>query len=605
MNTVKNLLKGQSVDTKIQVDKAKLKKDRFDKQYLRRLKFLSVLLLIALFVLIGRLIHLQLLSSEDLKNKALMMRRQSNVHTYRGEITDRNGLVLASDVTMYDIYSHPNYYDEKTPAYINDMAGKLSPYLHLPKATLVSKLSKFNYNTITLARKVDKRVVDNIRKLNIAGLDYAKVSVRRYPQGILASHIIGYVNPDAEVSAGVENTGKKHMDHVVDMPDVEIDGTGSIIYKKDTKADLVTSPPLGEVLRLTIDAKLQHLCETELKKTIDKFHAERGAVVMLNPKNGELYAFAVYPSYDPNNYKKINPAIVKNWAITDVYPPGSTFKILTLASALETGVIDKNSTINDTGQITIQGWTIQNYDYGKHGAPGMIDLEYLLEHSSNIASAKLSLMMKSVEHRNLLIKFGIGSKTGIDIPGESSGIIKPLNEWDKVTRATIGFGYGIASTPIQMAAAVTAIANDGVWITPHLIKYPDNVKNSKIKKRRVLKVETARTVKDLLKESVFKSKSEAGKIPGYYIAGKTGTSRKPNPNGAGYIAGAVFTSFAGFLPAEDPELLIMVVVDNPKGAEIWGSTVAGPLFNSIAAEAARYLNLKKDRPEEKGLVVSR
>lgn len=587
------------------VDKSKAKRDKFDKQYLLRLKVLGVFILIALFVLIGRLFQLQVFNSDYLKNKADQMRKQSNVFTHNGVITDVNGVVLASDITLYDIYSHPKYYKKKNLEYVKEMANKISPCLGIPKEELVSKLSQFGYSTITLARKVDKNVVDEIKKLNLSGLDYAEVSFRKYPQGLLASHILGYSNRDAGISVGVENSGNKVITTIPEMPDVERDGTGSIIYKKNTKVDLVTSPPVGETLTLTIDSKLQHLSETELKKMVEERKADKGAVVMLNPRNGEILAFAVYPSYDPNEYRDVDQSVVKNWAITDVYPPGSTFKILTLASALETGAVDKDTTINDTGQIKIQGWTISNYDFYNKGAPGVINLEYLLEHSSNIGSAKLALMMSAKDHRDMLSKFGIGSKTGIDIPGESSGILLPINKWDKITRATIGFGYGIASTPIQMAAAVAAIANDGVWITPHVIRYPDSMAKEKIKKRRVLSAKTARTVTELLKNSIEKSNAIAGKIPNYSVAGKTGTSRKPNPNGSGYIPNCVFTSFAGFFPAYDPELLIMVLVDNPKGSQVWGNTVAGPVFNSIAAESARYLNIKKDKPDNKAVIVNR
>ncbi len=598
-------MKGLCVDTNNQEINKKDKKQQFESVYKGRIKVLIIIMLIAIVVLVGRLYQLHVSNSEYLKNKADKMRKQSNIHTYRGEIRDRNGIIMASDISMYDIYAHPQYYKKRERENPQEIAKELSPFLGIPVDELTEKLSQFERSTITLARNVDKELVEKVKALNINGLDFARVSVRKYPQGVLASHILGYYNKDAQISAGVEHSGENILHSFSELPTIEIDGTGEIIYNKDSKVELLTTPPAGESLTLTIDSKLQHLSETELIKMIEEREAERGAVVMMNPKNGEILAFAVYPTYDPNEYRTVNPVIVKNWAITDVYPPGSTFKIFTIAAGFESGAITENTLIEDTGKIQIQGWTIANYDYYKKGAPGYIDINFLLEHSSNVASAKVALMIDPKKHRELLSSLGIGSRTGIDIPGESAGILLPIDQWDQVTRATIGFGYGIASTPIQMASAVAAIANDGVWVTPHVIKYPESVAKEKLKSRRVLSVQTANKVKKLLKNSIANSKAIAGKIPNYYVAGKTGTSRKPNPNGAGYIPNCVYTSFVGFFPADDPELLIMVVVDNPKGSEAWGNTVAGPVFNTIASESARYLNIKKDKPEDSKLIVSK
>lgn len=592
------------MDTKNKDTNDRKKGSKFQTLYNKRIKILVVCLLIALFVLIGRLYQLHIVNSEFLKKKSVQMRHQSYIHTYRGEIRDRNGILLASDITLYDVYAHPQYYKKYEIEHTDEIAKKLSLYLAIPADKLIKMLTQYDRSTVTLARKVNKNLVEKLRGLKINGLDFAKRNERRYPQGLLASHILGYMNSDSDISTGVEYSGKKILSNIPKMPEIEIDGLGEVIYNKDTQVEMVTAPPVGEPLALTIDSKLQHLCETELEKMIIEREADRGAVVMMDPRNGELLAFAVYPSYDPNNFKNVDPLTIKNWAITDVYPPGSTFKILTVASGLETGAININSTFNDTGQISVQGWTITNYDYYKNGAPGNINLMYLLEHSSNVGSAKIALSMKPKKHRDMLKKFGIGYRTGIDLPGESAGILKPLSEFDQITRATMGFGYGIASTPIQLASAVAAIANGGVWVTPHVIKYPETMAKTKIKYRRVLSPETAKTVTGLLKESISKSKAIAGKVPGYYVAGKTGTSRKPNPNGVGYIPNCVFTSFVGYLPADNPELLVMVLVDNPKGSEVWGNTVAGPVFNSIAEEAARYLNIKKDKPDESKVSVN-
>ncbi|MGD9581246.1 MAG: peptidoglycan D,D-transpeptidase FtsI family protein [Vampirovibrionia bacterium] len=614
------------MDTKENLSGKKEKLNRFNIKYQRRMKILAVFLLIGLFVLAGRLFQLQILSANDLKTKAEEMRKlkKSSIHTYRGDVTDRNGIILASDVTLYNVYSHPTYYTDWVRENTDKLAEIISPYIDIPKEEVAEKLKLSEPFTINLAKKVSRRKIlelkdklaqtENENRIQIRGIDFEKICERRYPQKTLAAHILGYIHHEAGIVTGVQNTAIKLLSSIKEMPEtddkdpdkhkneftnLEITGQGKLIYDKNTNVEGVVKPPKGNTLTLTIDAKLQYLCETELQKMIVERQAERGLVIMMNPKNGEILAMAIYPSYDPNNFRDVKTDVLKNWAIFDLYPPGSTFKILTVASGLETGVINTSSLINDTGKMNVQGWTITNYDYYQKGAPGMINLDYLLQHSSNIASAKIALMMDPKEHRKLLNQLGIGEKTGIDLPGETKGYLLPVKDWSLSTRATIGFGYGIATTPIQVASAVAALANDGIWVTPHVIKYSKEEAETKIVRKRVLSSATAKTTTKLLKNSIANSNALAGKIPRYYVAGKTGTSRKlrtDNPS-RGYSQD-IYTSFIGYFPADDPELLIMVVVDAPKGGAAWGNTVAGPVFNSIAREAARYLHIKPDKPNE-------
>lgn len=554
---------------------------------------MQVMFLLFAAVIILKLVQLQVFESHNLKEKARQMRQPSRAFSFRGEIIDRNGIRLAADTTLYDIYAHPHYYsDSDTPT---NIAAKLAPYLNIPENKLADMLSQ-KLPTITLVRGVSRDTGLKIKKLRLRYISLAKKNERVYPQGNLASHILGYVNPDADVYAGVERTGSRGLETLPNVKPIEYTGKGDVIYDINTDPVNVTSPLTGERLTLTIDSAIQHIAETELSKMIKKTSAERGTVIVMNPKNGEILAFAVLPSYNPTKYKKTDASIVKNWVLSDVYPPGSTFKILTVASALNTGSITRNERIHDTGKIKIQGWEILNYDYSRKGAPGTIDLKYLFEHSSNVGSVKVALKIPPYEHYKMLRLFGIGSKTKIDLPGESAGIIPEPDTWDNVRQATIGFGYSIAATPIQMAAAVAALANNGIWVTPHVIKYSNEEYEKRIEKRTVLSPETCKTMTDLLSSSIEGSESQAGKIPNYRVAGKTGTSRKPNPHGPGYLSNQVFTSFAGYFPAKNPRVLVMVVIDNPRGVEVWGSTVAGPVFNNVATEVARILNLEPDAP---------
>ncbi len=561
----------------------------------KKFKLWSSLIKIVIFIFTGVIIlklgYLQIIKYSDLKKQATENRSSERNFSFRGEIFDRNGIRLAGDTTIYDIYAHPRYYVKDKGAKV--IATILAEHLKQPEWILRNKLSKYEYSTISIAKNVkvdivDEKIKPEIKEKGIRGLDFVKKNKRIYPQGNLASHILGYVNFDANLAAGVERTGHTSLIDIPDLKPIEYDGKGNVIYDFYTDPEKITSPLKGSKLVLTIDSAIQLITETELAKMVEKTDADRGTVIVMNPKNGEILGFAICPNYDPNKYNIFNPSVIKNWALSDVYPPGSTFKIVTIASALGTGAITKDIKVEDTGVIEVQGWDIKNHDYPKNKNPGIIGLEELFRRSSNVGSLKIALKMSPYDHYRMLNLFGIGMKTGIDLPGESPGILPGIEKWDKITQGSIGYGYSIATTPIQMAAAVAAIANKGVWITPHVIK---NYKNDdRIEKIKILSEENAGIVTKLLADSIENGDSEAGKLKKYRVAGKTGTSKKPNPNGSGYLSD-VYASFVGYLPAEDPKVLILVVIDNPKVKNAWGSSVAGPVFNSVAEEVGRVLNL--------------
>ena len=294
---------------------------------------------------------------------------------------------------------------------------------------------------------------------------------------------------------------------------------------------------------------------------------------------------AVLPTYQPDEYYRASYEELKNWPLTDVYPPGSTLKILTVACALQTGVIKPNSHILDTGQMKLNGWTIRNYDAARTPYPGWISLRYLFEHSSNVASAKLALKMPTDKYMSILEALGFGKVSGIDLPGEAAGLFKPAAMGDKAKKASLGYGYGLNATPIQVAAAIAAVANGGNWHQPHIIQN----RQSTIKSRQVFKPDVAAATTRILADSIEKGRKVAARIPGLHVAGKTGTSRKPDPKG-GYTSD-VYTSFVGYFPAEAPKVLILVVVDSPRTGQDWGGTIAAPIFREIALETADYLHL--------------
>ena len=558
-----------------------------NKMFTDRLMFLQMIFVVLVGLFIVYLFAVQVL---DCKHNRIRAKNQRKAATFvmRGDIYDRNGIKLVTDTVYYDIFARKAEYVH-TP---EELAKMLAPILKISQVNLTEKL-KQNDPVISLKKNVDRHTRDQIAKLNLREIPMDKKSVRTYPQGRLASHVLGYYNFDSDDAAGVESTAKYKLESVENSASYEATPGGNPIYNISTDPTVITKPVRGNDITLTIDAAVQHVCEQALMKAIHKFNAFRGAVIVMNPRNGEILAYAVYPDFDPNNFKSATYLQLKNWTLTDVFPPGSTFKTITVASAIELGKINKYSKINDTGKIKVGWWTIKNYDYNRHPNPGLIDLVYLFEHSSNVGSVVIAQMMNKHEYYDILRKFGFGEKTGIDLPGESVGLLKNPSKWDSSDHASMGYGYGSSVTAIQMVSAVSAIANDGVRVTPHVIKYSPEEEAIKVRRVQVMTPEHARAVTDLLTASINRGKSPI-KNDSYNIAAKTGTSIKPKENGAGYT-NKLYTSIVGYMPSSNPQVLIYVIVDSAQGGEIWGNTVAAPIFKEISVQVAHILNLQPDK----------
>ncbi len=518
--------------------------------------------------------------------------RISRSFVMRGDIYDRNGIKLATDKVYSDVYAHPDNYDSSP----EDLAKKLSPILNMPYDQLLTLLKKPG-PVITIKKDIDKNTAKELAKLHLREISMGKKNTRTYPQGDLAAHVLGYYNFDADIANGVEYTAKDKLEHVEHAVRYQRTRDGKIIYDFMTDPVATTTNPKGQDITLTIDAAIQHVCEKELQKMITEKEALRGTVIVMNPKNGEILAYAVYPTYDPNNYRKASELEIKNWTLTDVFPPGSTFKAITVASAMELGKINEHTQILDTGKTSIGKWEIRNYDYNVHPYPGMISLEYLFEHSSNIGSINVAKTMTTKEFYDMLKKFGFGQKSGIDLPGESAGLLPAWHKWDKGIQATMAYGYGTSVSAMQMVTAMSALANNGVRVTPHIIKYPQEEYDQKIHYTQVVSPETAKTITKLLAAAINNGKSTI-KMEKYNVAAKTGTSNKPKEGGSGYT-GLSYTSTIGYLPATDPQVLIYVMIDSAKVGAIWGNTVAGPVFHEVAEQTARILNLKPDKIQKK------
>lgn len=561
-----------------------------------RLRTWQIILLAGFLAIAARLYYLQIYEGPVLQKRAEVQRKQHNLLVHRGAITDRHGLPLAIDTTRYDIYVHPKLLKAG-----HKEASEILARITRQPPQKIYKLMTAGYPVVTLARHLERESVDEIQALNWPGVDIVPRPFRHYPEGQLAAHLMGYVNMDTQGQGGVEQAQEKMLKDTGTIPTPQLDGRGRaiLIPQREKQQDWGISPPLGRHIELTIDNYIQHLAEKELFAMARHSNALKGTAIVADPTNGEILAWANYPSFDPNNYSKYPLEVTKNWSMVDVYQPGSTFKVITVSSGLETGAIKPSSTFHDSGTMHIGNRTIKNV----HGGNGTIGLLELFIHSSNIASAQVALAMSPKQFHEMLQNFGIGKPTGIDLPGESAGLLTHHKYWKPLDQATTGFGQGaIAVTPLQLVAAVAAVANEGTWTQPHLIRriYDPRTgvteKWTEPKKRQVISKDNARLVSRLLAESIHKGTQIAGKVPGYSVAGKTGTAQKVSQGGRGYIAGQTIASFVGFLPAQSPQLICIVVVDSPQTDGRWGNTIAGPVFNAICTEAARYLGIPPTEP---------
>lgn len=568
-----------------------------------RIRILQAVLALCVVAICVRLYYLQIYKGGEIKGKAFEQRQKSRMLIHRGAITDRHGLPLAIDTTRYDLYIHPKLLKVS----YKEAASKIARIAKISEEKVYKRLNK-GYPVVTVAKHLEREIVEELQALNWPGMDIVPRPFRHYPEGFLAAHILGYVNHDTRGQGGVEQSKQNTLISTGDIPKPQLDGRGKQILVAQDGPTWDITPPLGRHVELTIDNALQHLAEKELNAMAVHSMCTKASAILLDPTNGEILAWANYPTYDPNNYSKFPFSSTKNWAMVDVYQPGSTFKIITVASGLETGAIHKDTVFHDGGAFTVGRQTIHNV----HGGNGTINLLNLFIHSSNVASAQLALRMTPKQFYDKLTDFSLGRKTGIDLPGESKGLLLNYKKWKPIDQATTGFGQGaISVTPLQLATAVSAVANRGTLIQPHVIRRIYDPKTgvterwTEAEKRQVLKPEIAEHVAKLLGDNISMGNQIAGKIPGYVVAGKTGTAQRVREGGKGYARGQTIASFIGFLPADDPQILCLVVVDNPQTDGKWGNTIAGPVFNAITSEAARFLGIPKsyETNEKNGQVI--
>ena len=493
----------------------------------------------------------------------------------RGTVYDRGGVQLAIGEQAQTVYADPRQVkDPRREAIVIARTLKLDP------AAVSEALSDRTRGFVYVARKADPALVAKLRRQGLPGINSYAEERRFYPQFSLASQVLGYAGVDNRGLAGLELSLDKELAGRPGRERVVKDASGQAIdtVVSQTERD-------GRDVYLTLDHTIQANAQAVLRDTVLRWHAKSATAIVLDPTTGAVRAMAIAPGFDANVYPKVWRVLQRNRAVTDTYEPGSTFKLVTVAGALSEGLVTPTTRFTLPYELQVADRRI--HDAEPRGTETMTVSE-ILSRSSNVGA--ITLAERLTRHRLVrwISRFGFGQATGIDFPGESPGIMLPEDRWSGSSIGNIPIGQGIAVTPIQMASAYAAIANRGVWLRPHLVDHVGDGNVAKPARRRVVSSWVAREVMAMLKNVVAEGTGTLAVVPGYQVAGKTGTAAKPDPQG-GYSDSRYVASFVGVVPASRPRLVILVSVDEPRGA-IWGGVVAAPAFAQIAKFDLQYLD---------------
>ncbi|MGB0563902.1 MAG: peptidoglycan D,D-transpeptidase FtsI family protein [Spirulinaceae cyanobacterium] len=560
------------------------------------------LLLVWFLLLLGcgslgfRLYTLQMVDAPELAQRA---RQQQRIYMRpfipRRTIIDRNDNILATDHLVYTLYAHPSLLKQEPAA----IAAEIAPILQEDAAHLRQKLASEN-NGIALAHKLSEDVAERLRQLQIDGLELIRQYARLYPQQELVADVVGYVDVDHKGQAGLEYSQEDLLERDVRTLYMSRAGNGALM------PDHLPEGFLGfdqQQLQLTLDMRLQRVARSLLKAQISKYQAKRGTIIVMNVKDGSLLALVCEPTFDPNAYSEFDIELFKNWAVTDLYEPGSTFKPINMAIALEQDAIAAGDTFRDRGRIEIDTWEIANHDYEQVGARGALSLGQILVHSSNVAMVDLVQQMAPSDYYAALAQLDLMGKVGIELPGAGAGQLKAKAQFvnSPVEPATTAFGQGFSLTPLKLAQLHAAIANGGRLVRPHVVagltdtptvlsqsdpSQSDPAQSAPAQSaaetppKQVFSPETSKVVLNKMAEVMNANSGKPAQVAGYRMAGKSGTSEKASPTG-GYYKDIKVVSFVATLPLEDPQYLVLAVIDEPKGKDLFGSTVAAPLVKSV------------------------
>lgn len=561
-----------------------LKKNNNDGLIKRKVIVVSLILLFVCLIII-KLFYLQIIkhsSTGNYVNKIVNIK--SIQKPRRGFIFDRNGNLLASSIRKYIVFLDGKMIKNKD---IEKVRNFLKEYNIEINDNHIEKIKKGKSSYIPIAKGIDETIVLDIQKHLIDGIGFEQQYIRQYPEGRLASHIIGKTDFEGVGTAGIEG----YCNGILSGEE--------IVYKKYTignkkifAEEIQDDENInGKDICLTIDRRLQFILEQELKEALKKTKSSKAVGIIENPNNGEILAMASVPDFDPNGKIKSNEQL-KNNAVSLVIEPGSTFKIVVLSACLEEKKLKPTDKINcENGKFKVADGYIRDHEKQK-----IISVARAIEVSSNIGSAKMAMILESKLFYEYIKKFGFNSKSGIDLNGEEKGLLKEVKNWSGRSLHTISFGQEISTTPLQIINAFCAIANGGTLLKPKIIKSIDNEDlPGKNIVRTVISEETASKVRKILKGVIDNGTGKSAKVDGYSVAGKTGTAQKRDPKTGKYSTEHYYASFCGMIPADKPEIVILVALDEPSGS-YYAASVVAPVFNKIAQRALDYLKIPMDEP---------
>jgi len=550
-----------------------------------RLYMLGLVLVVWCFAIVGRLLYLQIFRYGDFEKRATKQQNRSfDLSPKRGIIYDRSGRELAMSIQVDSAFVVPT----ETP----DLANTISLITRItrddPRLVLADCKSRKSFCWV--ARKASAETIERLKSLNLQGIYYQKESKRFYPKRELAAQVLGYVGTDDEGLSGIE---REYNDQLRGKP-------GRMLIQVDARKKwfgrVEKQPDPGQNLVLTIDENIQYIAERELEQAMKETRSEAGTVIVLNPRTGEILALANRPTFNPNNRREVTNEALKNRAVTDIYEPGSTFKIVTVAAALEEKLTRPDEVFDcQMGSIVINGMRIRD-----HKAYGLLPVTGIIANSSDVGAIKIALRLGDERFYKYIRAFGFGQQTGIELPAETRGMTKPANRWSKVSIGAISMGQEIGVSAVQLAAMVSSIGNDGVLVAPRIVagqldpqSAPQPIAFHPANERRVISPLTAAQMRRMLQEVVLHGTGPKALLEGYSSAGKTGTAQKIDPSTGAYSHTKYVASFAGFAPVNNPAVTVAVILDSAQGLH-QGGQIAAPVFQRITQHVLEYLHVPHD-----------
>jgi cell division protein FtsI (penicillin-binding protein 3) len=546
----------------------------------RRIRLFLAALALAFGGLLVRATWLQAVRAESLSSLGRTQHRETvTIPAGRGTIFDRSGVELALGERATTVYANPMQIANPRRA-----ALAIERTLGLDADQIFPTLADRSRGFVYVARQADPVQAVALQRLKLPGFGFYPEERRKYPQQSVASQVLGFVGTDGNGLSGLEFQFDRALKGRDGKETVVKDPTGRVI---DVEGERPEVP--GRDVYLTLDHSIQANAEEVLRDTVRRWAAKSASAIVLDPRTGAILAMAVQPGYDANRFASARSDLQRNRTVTDTYEPGSTYKLITVAGALSERIVQPTTRFTLPYSLHVADRVI--HDAEERGTVNY-SVAQILAHSSNIGAIKLAQKLGRTRLSSWITRFGFGRTTGVDFPGESPGIVLPPDKWSGSTIGNVPIGQGIAVTPVQMAAAYAAIANRGVWSRPHLVDHVAGGSRPSLNRRRLVSPRIAEQLMMMLKDVVAQGTGQYAAMPGYQVAGKTGTAQKPDSHG-GYATGRYVASFVGIVPASRPRFVILVAVDEPRGA-IWGGTVAAPAFEQIARFDLQYLEVPPD-----------